>query len=89
MSGAQHRREIPPQLPHEERAALAASLLDSLDADIDEDAEAAWAMEVNQPLTDLDSGAVKTFPGQRSAADSPRADSAVRRRMGPAFRDVT
>lgn len=48
-------------LPSEERAALAASLLDSLDADVDEDAEAAWAIEVNRRVTELDVGAVKTI----------------------------
>ena len=49
-------------LPSEERAALAASLLDSLDTDVDEDAEAAWASEVNRRVTELDCGAVKTVP---------------------------
>jgi putative addiction module component (TIGR02574 family) len=49
-------------LPSEERATLAASLLDSLDTDVDEDAEAAWATEVNRRVTELDSGAVKTIP---------------------------
>jgi putative addiction module component (TIGR02574 family) len=44
-------------LPSEERAALAASLLDSLDTDVDEDAEAAWAIEVNRRVTELDGGA--------------------------------
>jgi putative addiction module component (TIGR02574 family) len=48
-------------LPTEERAALAASLLDSLDSDVDEDAEAAWAIEVNRRVTELDAGAVKTI----------------------------
>ena len=48
-------------LPSEERAALAASLLDSLDADVDEDADAAWAIEVNRRVTALDAGAVKTI----------------------------
>ena len=33
-------------LPSEARAALAGSLLDSLETDVDEDAEAAWATEV-------------------------------------------
>jgi putative addiction module component (TIGR02574 family) len=47
--------------PSEERAALAASLLDSLDTDVDEDAEAAWAIEVNRRVTELDVGAVKTI----------------------------
>ena len=48
-------------LPSAERAALAASLLDSLDGDVDEDAEAAWAIEVNRRVMELDSGAVKTI----------------------------
>jgi putative addiction module component (TIGR02574 family) len=49
-------------LPSEERSALAASLLDSLDTDVDEDAKAAWVTEVNRRVTNLDSGAVKTIP---------------------------
>jgi putative addiction module component (TIGR02574 family) len=49
-------------LPTEARAALASSLLDSLDTDVDEDAEAAWATEVNRRAAELDSGAVKTIP---------------------------
>jgi putative addiction module component (TIGR02574 family) len=49
-------------LPTEARAALAGSLLDSLDTDVDEDAEAAWAIEVTRRVAELDSGAVKTIP---------------------------
>ena len=49
-------------LPAEARAALAGSLLESLDTDVDEDAEAAWATEVNRRLAELDSGTVKTSP---------------------------
>jgi putative addiction module component (TIGR02574 family) len=49
-------------LPTEARAALAGSLLESLDTEVDEDAEAAWATEVNRRLAELDSGAVKTIP---------------------------
>ena len=48
-------------LPSEERAALSASLLDSLDTDVDEDAGAAWAIEVNRRVTELNAGAVKTI----------------------------
>lgn len=48
-------------LPSEERAALAASLLDSLDTDADDDAGAAWSIEVNRGVTELDGGAVKTI----------------------------
>ncbi len=49
-------------LPTEARAALAESLLDSLDTDVDEDAEPSWATEVNRRVAELDSGAVKTVP---------------------------
>ena len=49
-------------LPTEARAALAGSLLDSLDTDVDEDAEPTWASEVNRRVAGLDSGAVKTVP---------------------------
>ena len=58
-------------LPTEARAALAGSLLDSLDTDVDEDAEAAWAVEVNRRVAALDSEAVKTIPWAE-----------VRRRLG-------
>jgi Putative addiction module component len=47
-------------LPSSECAALAGSLLDSLDTDVDEDAEAAWAIEENRRVAELDSGAAKT-----------------------------
>jgi putative addiction module component (TIGR02574 family) len=49
-------------LPIEERAALAGSLLESLDTEVNEDAEAVWATEVNRRVAELDSGAVKTVP---------------------------
>ena len=49
-------------LPTEARAALAGSLLDSLDTDVDEDAEAAWATAINRRVAELDSGAVKAIP---------------------------
>jgi putative addiction module component (TIGR02574 family) len=48
-------------LPTEARAALAGSLLESLDADVDEGAEAAWATEISRRVAELDSGAVKTI----------------------------
>ena len=49
-------------LPTEARAALAGSLLDSLDTEVDEDAEAAWATEVNRRVAELDDATVKTIP---------------------------
>lgn len=50
------------KLPPEARAALAGSLLDSLDQEVDEDAEAAWQVEIERRLRELDSGAVKLIP---------------------------
>lgn len=50
------------KLPPEARAALAGSLLDSLDQEVDEGAEAAWHTEIDRRLRELDSGKVKTVP---------------------------
>jgi putative addiction module component (TIGR02574 family) len=49
-------------LPAEARADLAGLLLESLDTEVDEDAEAAWATEVNRRVAELDSGGVETVP---------------------------
>ena len=46
-------------LPAEARAALAASLIDSLDTEVDEGAEAAWQAEIQKRIQEIDSGAVK------------------------------
>jgi putative addiction module component (TIGR02574 family) len=51
-------------LPTEARAALAGSLLDSLDTEVDEDAEAAWAAEIDRRVAELDAGAVRSIPWQ-------------------------
>ena len=50
------------KLPPEARAALAGSLIDSLDQEVDEGAEAAWEAEIERRLTELDSGSVKPVP---------------------------
>jgi len=50
------------KLSPELRAALATSLLDSLDQGEDEGAEAAWAAEVAKRVHELDSGAVAPIP---------------------------
>ena len=50
------------KLPQDARAALAASLLDSLDQEVDEDAESAWQAEIDRRLRELDSGRVKPVP---------------------------
>ena len=54
------------RLPAEARAALAGSLIESLDETIDEDAEAAWADEIAQRIRDLDSGKAKTTPWSKA-----------------------
>ena len=50
------------KLSPEARAALAGSLLESLDEGVDEGAEAAWAAEIAKRLHELDSGAVAPVP---------------------------
>ena len=47
-------------LPEAARAALADSLIESLDGPVDEDAEQAWKHEVARRLQEIDSGAVST-----------------------------
>lgn len=50
------------QLPTSARAALAAQLLQSLDTEVDEGAEAAWSAEIAKRLKDLETGKVKAIP---------------------------
>ena len=50
------------ELPPEARAALAGSLLDSLDREVDEGAEVAWEAEIARRVQDLEGGKVKTVP---------------------------
>ncbi len=54
------------KLPTEARAALAGSLIQSLDDEIDEDAEAAWAGEIHRRLEELDTGKAKTIPWSKA-----------------------
>jgi putative addiction module component (TIGR02574 family) len=49
-------------LPPEARAAVAGSLLESLDDQIDEGSEAAWEVEIARRLKELDTGKVKLIP---------------------------
>ena len=49
------------KLPPAARAALADSLIDSLDTDVDENAEDAWRSEIALRIRCLDSGAVQTI----------------------------
>jgi len=50
------------ELPPEGRAAIAGSLLESLDRIVDEDAESAWEEEVLLRFKDLDEGKVQPVP---------------------------
>lgn len=49
-------------LPPEARAALAGSLLESLDDHVDVSAEEAWNAEISRRIEELDSGKVKPVP---------------------------
>ena len=50
------------RLPEEERAALAGELIQSLEQEVDADAEAAWAIEVRKRLDRVDAGTARTIP---------------------------
>jgi len=49
-------------LSEEERAELAGSLIESLDAAVDQAAEAAWNEEIARRIAELESGKAKTIP---------------------------
>lgn len=54
-------------LPPEARAALAGSLLESLDDEpADEGVEAAWSAEIKRRIEELDSGKVKPIPWEEA-----------------------
>jgi putative addiction module component (TIGR02574 family) len=50
------------RLSPEERAALAGELIQSLDTEVDVDAEAAWAAEIQARVERLDAGNATTIP---------------------------
>jgi len=49
-------------LSEDDRAELAARLIESLDGETDEDADAAWDREIAQRVQELDEGKVKPVP---------------------------
>jgi putative addiction module component (TIGR02574 family) len=49
-------------LPAEARAALANSLLESIDDAVDASAEEEWGQEIARRIQELDSGSVKAIP---------------------------
>ena len=49
-------------LPSDQRAALAGSLISSLDEEPEEGVEEAWGVEIARRLAEIDSGEVKLVP---------------------------
>jgi putative addiction module component (TIGR02574 family) len=56
------------KLPQEARAALAGTLLDSLDESVDRDAESAWEAEIVMRLKEMDEGKVNLIPWAEARA---------------------
>jgi putative addiction module component (TIGR02574 family) len=56
------------KLPAEARAALAGTLLDSLDETVDRDAESAWEAEIVMRLKEIDDGKIKLIPWAEARA---------------------
>ena len=56
------------KLPPEARAALAGTLLDSLDETVDRDAESAWEAEIVMRLQEIDEGKVSLVPWSEARA---------------------
>ena len=54
------------KLPPKARADIAGTLLHSLDQREDPDVEAAWALEIERRLSDVESGKVKLVPWERA-----------------------
>lgn len=50
------------KLPATGRAALAARLIESLETEVDEDAEAGWGEEIARRIGELDTGKVHAVP---------------------------
>lgn len=49
-------------LPEQDRATLAGLLIDSLEGEPDSDVEAAWAVEIQKRVAEVEAGTVKTIP---------------------------
>ena len=56
------------KLPPEARAALAGSLLDSLEESVDTNIEAAWEAEIALRLKEIDQGKVRLVPWAEARA---------------------
>lgn len=62
-------------LPEQDRAALALSILESLDGPADADVEEAWRIEIERRIGQIDRGEVQLIPGEEVFAR-------LRRRLG-------
>jgi putative addiction module component (TIGR02574 family) len=56
-------------LPSEARAALIDTLLESLDSEIDPDAQETWRQEIRRRVQEIDNGAVKLIPWDDARRD--------------------
>ena len=56
------------KLPVEARAALAGSLLDSLDESLDREAESSWEAEIAARIREIDEGKVTLIPWAEARA---------------------
>ena len=54
------------RLSPESRAAVAGRLIESLEAEVDENAEAEWSIEIARRLSELDSGSVQAIPWEEA-----------------------
>jgi len=61
------------KLPVEDRAHAAKLLLDSLDGDVDPDAEDAWSVEIERRLAKIEAGEAKLVPMDEAVARLHRA----------------
>ena len=62
------------ELSAEDRAALAALLLESLDSTIDDGAEDLWVKEIERRLSDYNGGRIRTIPWRDVRARLHRRD---------------
>jgi len=62
-------------LPCEDRIRIVERLLESLNAPADNEIEQAWAIEVERRIDELNSGTVRSIPGEEVFAD-------IRQRLG-------
>ena len=69
------------ELPAEGRAALAGSLLESLDETVDESAEEEWNHEIARRIHELDSGKVKPIPWGKARGQIALVGSGFRARQ--------